>query len=425
MRERATAAAAAFAILASTRGAVAQAHAPIDRLAEAWRGLGAAVVVDRPRFLNDDETLAVALPELPDGECTTVVLLGARGLGFHVRLGEGRDDDPNARVPSEAGALSIERCGATLPRRLLVTSDSGRGALETIVARSARPLEPLRSILPERTGGSSPTAPEPGLLPAMPLPERRADLAEMRARRDGATIATRATWASGADGNGAAEEVLDPGCHSFQLFAVDPRTANPSHRNRLDLDAEMRDASGDRILARDRSDAPDARLELCVGETTRVEVGFAGSPPDAPVLVTHGVWPIPDRLPTVWGSDARGRMAHVLLTRHVRSLPGEPVLLAQGGSGTTPVPLSLEAGACYLALVSVVQGASRAVNLRVRISMHDAFDDRGVDENGAVVAFCAGARTSAFAEIEARGTPLLGWGLALYRVASAVWEVTP
>src|ERR1019366_4037109 len=100
-----------------------------DSREHARRGRAGAWV-DRPRFLNDDETLAVALPELPDGECTTVVLLGARGLGFHVRLGEGRDDDPNARVPSEAGALSIERCGATLPRRLLVTSDSGRGALE-------------------------------------------------------------------------------------------------------------------------------------------------------------------------------------------------------------------------------------------------------------------------------------------------------
>ena len=115
-------------------------------------------------------------------------------------------------------------------------------------------------------------------------------------------------------------------------------------------------------------------------------------------------------------------MAHVLLTRHVRSLLREPILLAQGGSGTTPVPLSIEPGACYVALVSVVQGASRAVNLRVHVGLHDAFDDRGVDENGAVVAFCAGDRTSALAEVEARGTPLLGWGLALYRVAAAAWE---
>ena len=425
MHGRPTAAAAALAILASTRGAGAQLHASIDRLAQAWRGVGASVVVDRSRFLNDDETIAVALPELPDGECTTVVLLGARGLGFHVRLGDGRDDDASARVASEAGALSIERCGETLPRRLLVTSDSGRGALETIVARSPRPLEPLRVILPERTSGGGAAAPEPGPFAPMPVPERRAELAEARARRDGATISSRATWRAGVDGNGASEEVLVPGCHAIQLFAVDPRTTTGSRRGRLDLDAEMRDASGDRILARDRSDAPDARLELCVGETTTVVIGFAGSPGDAPVLVAHVVWPLPERLPSAWGSDARAKMAHVLLTRHVRSPLREPILLAEGGSGTTPVPLSIEPGGCYLALVSVVQGASRAVNLRVRVGMRDAFDDRGVDENGAVVAFCAGSRTSAFAEIEARGTPLLGWGLALYRVASAAWEVSP
>ena len=425
MHERATAAAAALAVLASSRGAAAQVEASIDRLAGAWRGAGASVVVDRSRFLNDDETIAVALPALPDAECTTVVLLGARGLGFHVRLGDGRDDDPNARVASEAGALSIERCGAALPHRVLVTTDSGRGALETIIARSARPLEPLRSILPERTGGSGATAPDPGVLPPMPLPEKRAELAETRARRDGATIASRAVWPASAGGGGAAEEILDPGCHAIQLFAVDPRTANPSRRTRLDLDAEMRDATGDRILARDRTDAPDARLDLCVGETTRVEVAFAGSPPDAPVLAVHAEWPLPERLPTAWGSDARARMAHLLLSRHVGSILREPVLLAQGGSGTTPVPLSVEAGACYVALVSVVQGASRAINLRVRVGMHDAFDDRGVDENGAIVAFCADARTSALAEIEARGTPLLGWGLALYRVAAGAWEVRP
>jgi hypothetical protein len=184
----------------------------------------------------------------------------------------------------------------------------------------------------------------------------------------------------------------------------------------------MRDASGDRILARDRTDAPDARLDVCVGEATKVEVAFAGSPPGAPVLVAHYAWPLPERLPSLWGSEARARMAHILLSRHVRLLLHDPVLLAQGGSGTTPVPLPLEPGACYLALVSVVQGATRSVGLRVHVGVRDVFDDRGVDENGAVVAFCAGERTDARAEVEARGTPLLGWGMALYRVGGA-WEI--
>jgi hypothetical protein len=420
-RTASAAGAMAIALCGAERVAGAQLHSSIDRLAETWRSVGASVVVDKTRFLNDDETIGVAVPDLPDGDCTTVVLLGARGLGFHARAAESQEV-PNVRIASEAGALSIERCGEAIPHRLLVTSDSGRGALEMIVARSAKPLESMRSILPERTGASVITAPEPGLLPPMPPPEKRADVAEARARRDGAIVAARETWQASADGSGSADATLDPGCHALQLFAVDPRAAGRSPRAKLDLDAEMRDASGDRILARDRTDAPDARLDLCVGEVTKVSVGFAGSPPGAAVLVAHFAWPLPDRLPLIWGSEARARMAHVLLTRHVHLLLSEPVLLAQGGSGTTPIPLSIEPGACYLALVSVVQGASRSVGLRVHVGVRDAFDDRGIDENGAVVAFCAGDRPDALGIVEARGTPLLGWGMALYRVGRT-WEV--
>ena len=257
----------------------------------------------------------------------------------------------------------------------------------------------------------------------MPAPDKRAEFAEARARRDGATISTRTTWSATADGTGMGEDTLEAGCHTLELFAVDPRSSNPSRRTKLDLDAEMRDASGDCILARDRSDAPDARLALCVGETTKVEVVFAGSPAGAPVLVVHFAWPLPERLPTLWGSEARARMAHALLTRHVGALLRDPVLLAQGGSGTTLVPLTVEPGACYLALVAVVQGATRAVGLRVHVGVRDAFDDRGVDENGGVVAFCAGDRARALAQVETRGTPLLGWGLALYRLGAGTWEV--
>ena len=72
-------------------------------------------------------------------------------------------------------------------------------------------------------------------------------------------------------------------------------------------------------FARNRSDAPDARLDVCVGEVTKVGVLFAGSPPDAPVLVSHFQWSLPDRLPSFWGSEVRARMAHVLLSRHVHA----------------------------------------------------------------------------------------------------------
>jgi hypothetical protein len=414
------------------RDARAELHESVERLAEAWRGVGASVVIDKTRFLNDDSDdqrpIVVVLPELPEGECTTIVMMGARGLGFHVRLvgvgGVAGEDPEVKRVPSAAGAVSIERCGDA-PRRLIVASDSGRGALETVVARSSRPLPPLRTVLPERSGGMLLPVSEPGLLPPLPPPDKRAEVTETRARRDGAVIATRVTWTAGVDGAGTGELTLDPGCHSVQLFAVDPRALRAGRRGKLDLDAEMRDGADDRMLARDRTDAPDAQLSVCVGESTHVGILFAGSPPGAPVLVAHAAWALPDHLPAVWGSEARGRMAHVLLARHVTSLPSEPVQLAQGGYGLTPVPLSIEPGACYLALVTLVKETTRALGLRVHVGTSDAADDRGIDQDGAAVAFCAGQRTHALADIEARGTPLLGWGLALYRLQSGIWEVTP
>jgi hypothetical protein len=442
----------------------AELHDSVERLADAWRGVGASVLVDKTRFLTDDSSderpVVITLPPLPEGECTTVVLLGARGLGFHVRLAEPNDEDTGGkRVPSVAGAVSIERCGGPAPRKIVVASDSGRGALETVLARSEKPLPSLRAVLPERSGGPLMPASEPGALPPLPAPEKRAEFAETRAKRDGAAIVQRKTWQAGADGSGGGDEMLDPGCHTLELFAPDPRSpavtapdtkhgaagapeprragagapdsrrggagaadVRPSHRGKLDLDAEMRDDADDRLLARDRTDAPDAQLAVCVGEATRVDVVFAGSPPSAPVLVAHFAWPLPEHLPSIWGAEARGRMAHVLQVRHVASLPHEPVLLAQGGLGLTPIPLSIEPGACYLGIVTRAKEAARSLGLRIHVGATDAADDRGIDDDGAAVAFCAGDRSSALAEVEARGTTLLGWGFALYRLQSDVWE---
>jgi hypothetical protein len=400
-------------------------HESIERLAEAWRAQSPAVVVDKARFLVDESDerhpLMIPIPELPEGECTTVALLGSRGLSFHVRWTEGGEDEPK-RIPSVAGALSLERCAGTAPpRRLIVSSDSGRGTIETIVARSSNPLPSLRTVLPERAGASLAAGAEPGTLPPLPAPERRAEIAELRAKRDGASVEGRASWRAGIDGTGAAEETLGAGCHSLELFALDPRAAHPNRRGKLDLDAEMRDLAGDRLLARDRTDAPDALLAACVGEPTQVGVVFAGSPPGASVLVTHVAWQLPAHLPDLWGNEARARMAHVLLARHVVSLPRAPALLAEGGSGITSIPLSIEPGGCYLAVATLVREAARTIGVRVRVGGFSAADDRGVDDDGAAVAFCAGNRESALADVEARGTPLLGWGFALYRLQAGVW----
>lgn len=416
----------AFAAAAAVLGKVDAARADLressERLARAWRASGAVVVLDRTRFLDEDETTSVTLPNLPAAECTTVVFLGPRGLGFHIRVIEAGDEEAGRKLPSEAGAVSLERCGDGPPVRIRVSSDSGRGAIETILARSAKPLAPLRVILPERTGGVTVPGPDPGILPTLASPENRAEIAEGRARLDGGFIEARRTWQSGPDGSGTSHETLEPGCHRLRLLALDRPSWRTRARAGLDLDAEMRDEADDRLLARDRSDAPDAELSLCVGETTQVEVVFVGSPPDAPVLLVHAWWSLPQSLPAIWGSEARARMARLLLARQVRSLPRWPFMLAQGGAGGTPVPVSIEPGGCYLAVVSLVEGTARAVALRVHLGGEDVFDDRGIDDLGAAVAFCAHQHERAVARVEVRGAPPLGWGLAIYRIADGVWQ---
>jgi hypothetical protein len=395
----------------------------IHRVADEWRTAGAVVVVDKTRFLTDGETAAIFVPAGAAAECTTLLLLGARGLGFHVGTGETSEDNSRQRVSSEAGAITLERCGTPLPHRLLVTSDSGRGALEMAVARSTKPLPHLHKILPERTEGSLGPVADPGALPPLPAPEKRADLAEARAKRDGAAILPRMTVKSGSDGAGAGEAALAPGCHLLTVFAIDARSGAARRRSKLDVDAELRDSSDDRLLARDRSDAPDARLWACVGEITRVAVSYIGSPPDAPVLLSHGSWSLQQHLPDIWGTETKARMAQVLLARHVVSLPDEPAILAQGGAGTTSVPLPLEPGACYLAVVALAQGMTRALGLRVHVGPRETTDSHGTDEAGAVAAFCSGDRSRASAQVDARGAPLLGWGMAVYRLQNRVWEL--
>lgn len=193
-------------------------------------------------------------------------------------------------------------------------------------------------------------------------------------------------------------------------------------RFRLDVDAELRDpSSSDRVLARDRTEAPDARLEACVGKTTRVNVVFAGAPPRGEVTTTLASWPLPQRLPSLWGPVTRSKMARVMFTRHVAIPIDDPVFLAQGSSGTTPFPVSVEVGACYLAIVALTHGHARSLQIRTVIGARESTDERGAAEEAALSAFCVNAHERARVEVHARGTGV-GWGLALFRVKSGMWE---
>jgi hypothetical protein len=398
-----------------------------DRVADEWRKGGALVERSPSRFLYDNDTSTLLLPPetaSPPLPCTTIAVLGGRGASFHARV-PGIEDDPTsddsqAHASSVAGVLEIGGCGAIAAalQRLRITSDAGRGAIEIVVARSVRSPAAVRAVLPERTGGSLPAPPDAGQPPPLAPPEKRADVAEARSRRDGGTSLARASWSAASDGSGDVKVALDAGCHRIELFAPDGR-ARPARRRRLDVDAEIRDED-EELLARDRTDGADARLEVCVGEPIDATVIFAGAPPDGAVTVAHAWWPIPSHVPSHWGPETRARMAHALLSRNAGPPVEDPVALYGGLAGLTTVPLSLERGACYLALTSVTNGHARGVSLRVAVGGHYAHDDRSGDDDANLVAFCARDEDVGRVEVEARGASIT-WGLALYRVEGHAW----
>jgi hypothetical protein len=405
----------------------ADAREVADRVVDQWRGAGGHVTPLPSRFLFDDETVLVPVTsEESSTGCTHVAIIGARGISFRARLSDASADplapEVGGRATSLAGVVELRRCGAARPiRHVIVTSDAGRGALEIIVAHAPSALPALSTVIPERTGGPLPPVPEAGALPVLPPPEKRAELAEGRAKREGAHIEARTALRANDEGGGEAELALSPGCHRVELFARDPRADRPGRRFRLDVDAELRDPTSERVLARDRTEAPDARLEACVGRTTKVNVVFAGAPPNGDLTSTLASWPLPDRLPAMWGAVARSKMARVMFSRHVAMPAEDPIFLGQGSSGTTPFPIPVETGGCYLAVVALTHGHARSFQIRTVVGARESTDERGAAEESALSAFCVNAHETAHVDVYARGTGV-GWGLAVFRVKSGVWE---
>jgi hypothetical protein len=419
----------AVVLATALTGGVARADARevAARVVQEWKAAGARVSDVTSRFLFEDGRVLIPVPPEPEGvesACTHVAVIGARGLSFRARLSDAPMDpllppEPGARAASVAGVLELRRCDRDRPpvRHVALGSEAGRGAVEVVVARSDRPLPPLTTIIPERTGGALPPAPEAGPLPPLASQEKRAEAAEARARREAATIGERLVTRASDDGAGEEEIELEEGCHRIEVFGRELGR----RRLRLDIDAELRD--GEHLLARDRTEAPDARLETCVGSATHMTLAFTGAPPQSEVVVTRASWPLPARLPPLWGPDTRSKMARVMFLRHVAVPADDPVYLVQGTTGAEPtvLPLSVETGACYVAVVGVTRSRARQLQLRAIVGARESTDERGAAEEAALVAFCVRAHEQARLEVLAKGNGVT-WGLALFRVKSGVWE---
>jgi hypothetical protein len=87
----------------------------------------------------------------------------------------------------------------------------------------------------------------------------------------------------------------------------------------------------------------------------------------------------------------------------------------------TPVPLDVEAGACYMAVAAITHGHARGIGIRALVGSRDSSDERGVNDESGAVAFCANDREHARIDIDARGTAI-AWAMAVYRIESGVWS---
>lgn len=377
-----------------------------ERVQRAFTSAGATVSFAGARFLFNDDAFQLALPATP-AECVRVALVGPRGMSLRARFVDATFEEREGRSTSHAGALQLTRCGAPASR-IVVTNESGSGAVEVIVAHSRTPPPSLGAILPDR-GQIDARPPELPLPMSLAAPERRIVLANEALTREGAVdVTSRSAIAPRAGGQVSLE--LEPGCHRLVVVAKDLGAADPA---RVDVDAEARDEGGS-LLARDKTDAPDAVLEPCTTERKTVVVAYAGVPEGATVVVTSGRFPVASGLPTVFGDDARLRMDRALRRRHVVPA-GEPVALAQGGAGVARVPFETESRACYLVVAAMAEGAPRGLGIRVRGPAIDGEDERASDDSG-VVAFCARGAKRVSIDVEARSSGGR-FGLVVYRAS--------
>jgi hypothetical protein len=413
---------AGLALVTVSRPAHADLRDVATRVVDAWTAAGGDVTRGESRFVLEDDTVTLDLRPPSSAACRRVALIGARGMSFHVTAASDEDGDGSFRVSSVAGVLELQGCGGGVPDHVKVKTDGGRGALESVVASAKTALPSTRTILLERTGGVLPPAPEPGPLPALAAPTQRALGTESRLAQDGFKILARNTWVSGDDGKGSHSLTLDEGCHRFDLFAEEPSHLPALGRHvRLDLDGTLRREDGE-LLADDQTAAPDVRLEVCVATLTKVTIAFEGSPRGTPVVATHAERILPDHLPRLWGPVARARFAAAILDHHLAAPGDDAVLLAQGASGVTPLPLELEPGGCYLLVAVLEHGRGHGIGIHVGVGARRFDDERGSKDDTAAATFCARQETRARVEVDARSAGA-GWALAMFRMQGGAWNV--
>ena len=381
------------------------------------------VVLRSTSFLEAGHLFEV--PPTPDARCRNVVILASRKVALSAVSG-GKHEDPDEllaifadkdsprRKASEAGLLVLSGCddAADALARVFVRMDSARGSVELLVATGLYPLKELDGALGRRLGPSAPRGDPGPPLPATSLSSRR-EMAEQRARADGATNVLLLEAKAGPSGAGELSIKVPVGCHRFDVMG-EATEGQPG----MDLDAELRDADTAARLARDRGETPDARVEACVGRTTELSLVFAGAAPGGRVVVHDALFPLAEGIPSHWGPRAQAGLMAALKRRMRRGPERSPVFEALGAQGSTKATMPVEPGRCYVAAVTLLRGASRGMRLVASASARVAFEEVPPTEEGASVVFCASGKRSADLSIDVPGASV-GWLLSVWLLGAS------
>ena len=374
-----------------------------------------------PRFFPGGSTTPLIVPPealTPDAAaCTTVTIIGAVSTVFALRtLSEASGFTADESVNSVAGALSVRRCGAGRPHLAAATIEmrSPRGILETIfvVSEASRTLPEVRAVLTHRDPGIGAGALRPGAAPTPALQARRMAGFESQFRREGASTVERRMVPSSRDGEGRVFMDLGPGCHRFAVLGPDVAKDMIGY---YDVDAQLAWASGD-VAASDKTESPDAVLTACTAERTIGVLAFAGSSDGAPVMVVHGTRDLPKGLPERWGPVPRARAARALLERHIPGPESAPVYQSLGVAGITSLPIEVERGQCYLAVLAPVQGSGKLVSLSATSGARHSLGHASESDSAVAVTFCAGNAGRGVLDAEVHGNGVV-WVAALFPMA--------
>lgn len=391
----------------------------VERVGLAWTTVGRVHRLE-PRFLERGDVLPLLFPpELitddPTG-CLTVAVLGTTSIQFLVDPGGSASGRSPLDMPegSLAGALELTRCGAKKASlaNVLVEMRSPRGLIEVLAVAAPKPPPLLTTILPHRDPG--PMAPPGGSGPrptVAPL-ALRVQAVEQRAARSGALELTNEELVASGVGTGIELVPLAAGCHEFELLSGE-RTQRD--RRSSDLDLEISTADGTRLLATDKSESNDARVLVCVGEPIPVALRFGGAAPGARVTLLRARWDLAEGLPERWPAEARAPMSAVLREQGVGLAGARLVDEALGVQGSTLMPVEVEPGACYIALLVALRGSAQTLSLGAHARGREAQSRAPIDAPGTALSFCAGSASRALLEVESRGLSLV-WMSALWRV---------